>query len=58
MHNGDLHKMKLSNVRLIVAEFGTVVRDSAGKIVGVFPTEDEAYEMLNSLSEKVEDEDV
>lgn len=58
MRNGDLHKMKLSNVRLIVAEFGTVVRDSAGKIVGVFPTEDEAYEMLNSLSEEVEDEDV
>ena len=58
MRNGNHHKMKLSKFRLIVAEFGTVVRDSAGKIVGIFPTEDEAYEMLNSLSEEVEDEDV
>lgn len=47
-----------TDIKVQIVDFGTVVRDTAGKIVGVFPTEDEAYEVLDSLLKEVEADDV
>lgn len=47
-----------TDIKVQIVDFGTVVRDTAGKIVGVFPTEDEAYEMFDLLLKEVEADDV
>ncbi len=45
-----------TDIKVQIVEFGTVVRNAAGKIVGSYPTEDEAYEMLEELSKEVNED--
>lgn len=47
-----------TDIKVQIVEFGTVMRDTNSKIVGVFPTEAEAYEMLNLLLKEVEEDGV
>lgn len=47
-----------TDIKVQIVEFGNVMRDTNSKIVGVFPTEDEAYEMLNLLLKEVEEDGV
>ena len=46
----NMQQVNLRQLRFTVAEFGTVVRTGNGKLVGVFATDEEAYEAIVSLS--------
>ncbi len=41
-----------------VVYFGTVVRDGAGNIVGIYPTDQEAHEMMDLLFKDLEEDNV
>lgn len=45
-----------TDIKVQIVEFGTVVRNAAGIIVGSYPAEDEAYEMLEELSKEVNED--
>lgn len=47
--NGSVN---LKGLKFTTTSYGTVVRDTTGKVLGVFPTEDEAYEIMKELSEE------
>ena len=50
LHRENMQQINLGQLRFTVAEFGTVVRTGKGKVVGVFATDEEAYETVVSLS--------
>lgn len=49
--HGNMQQADLGQFKFTVAEFGTVVRFGNGDVQGVYPTDDEAYEMMLELLE-------
>lgn len=45
-----MQQVDLGQLRYTVADFGTVVINGKGKVVGIFATDEEAYEEVVSLS--------
>lgn len=52
----NVKRVDLRKLKFTTAEFGTVVRDADGKIIGVYATDDEAYEMMKELSDDEREE--
>ena len=52
----NVKRVELRQLKFTTAEFGTVVRDADGKVIGVFATDDEAYEAMKELSDDEREE--
>lgn len=50
MKNNCNGGVDLKSLKFTTTSYGTVVRDTSGKVLGVFPTDDEAYEVMKELS--------
>lgn len=52
----NVKRVDLRQLKFTTAEFGTVVRNTDGKVIGVFATDDEAYEAMKELSDDEREE--